>query len=239
MESGIHELTAGYALDALDPDEKRSYEGHLDGCEQCREELSSFWETTAALALATKGPEPSAELRRRILAGARAEPQNVVPFRRRPALPAGVTPLRAVSALAAVAAVAAVALGTWAVSLHGRLGTADDRLATDRGNLSVLSDPTARTVSLAKGSGHLVVASGGRAVMVLDGLDRAPAGKTYEVWVIKGTTPERAGLFAGGGRSVVGVDGAVGNDAVVAVTLERSGGVDAPTTTPLVASQPV
>ena len=29
MEPGIHELTAGYALDALDPEERRAYEEHL------------------------------------------------------------------------------------------------------------------------------------------------------------------------------------------------------------------
>jgi anti-sigma-K factor RskA len=235
MGSGIHELTAGYALDALDPEERRSYEEHLERCERCREELASLWETTAALALATAGPGPSPELRDRILARARSEPQNVVPLRRRTLL----TPVRAVSAVAAVAAVVVVALGAWAVSLHGRLGHANDRLALERGNLSVLSDPTARTVSLARGNGRLVVASGGRAVMVVDGLGRAPAGKTYEVWVINGTTPTRAGLFSGGGRSVVGVDRAVGKDTVVAVTLERAGGADAPTTTPIVASQPV
>ena len=39
-----------------------------------------------------------------------------------------------------------------------------------------------------------------------------------------GTTPKRAGLFRGGGRSVVPVDGTVRKDAVVAVTLERAGG---------------
>jgi anti-sigma-K factor RskA len=235
MESGIHELTAGYALDALEPEERRSYEEHLESCERCREELTSFWETTAALALAATGPEPSPELRGRILAGARAEPQNVVSLRRRTLL----TPVRAMTAVAAVAAVVAVALGAWAVALHGRLGDANDRLALERGNLSVLSDPSARNVSLARGNGRLVVAAGGRAVMVVDGLARAPAGKTYEVWVIEGTTPTRAGLFSGGGRSVVGVDHAVGRDAVVAVTLERAGGADAPTTTPVVASQPV
>jgi anti-sigma-K factor RskA len=235
MESGIHELTAGYALDALEPEERRSYEEHLESCEQCREELSSFWETTAALALAATGPEPSAELRERILAGARAERQNVV------ALPRSrrFTPLRAASAVAAIAAVVAIALGAWAISLHGRLGDANDRLALERGTLSVLSDPSARNVSLSKGSGRLVVASGGRAVMVVDGLGPAPTGKTYEVWVIKGDTPKRAGVFAGGGRSVVGVGQTVGKDAVVAVTLERSGGVDTPTATPLVASEPV
>jgi anti-sigma-K factor RskA len=235
MEPGIHELTAGYALDALDPEERRSYEEHLEGCEQCREELAAFWETTGALALATKGPEPSPELRERILAAVRAEPQNVVLLRRKPLL----TPMRTISSIAAVAAVVAIAFGAWAASLHGRLGHANSRLAAERDTLSVLSDPSARAVSFAKGSGRLVVTPQGRAVMVVDGLAPAPAGKTYEVWVIKGTTPKRAGVFGGGGRSVVGVDGSVGQDAVVAVTLERAGGVDAPTGTPLVASEPV
>ena len=72
----------------------------------------------------------------------------------------------------------------------------------------------------------------------MDGLAKAPSGKTYEIWIIEGTKPTRAGLFPGGDRSVIAVQGTVGKDAVVAVTLERSGGVDAPTTTPVAASQP-
>ncbi len=235
MEAGIHELTAGYALDALDPEERQAFEEHLEGCERCREELSAFWTVTSSLALAARGPEPRGELRDRILSAARAEPQNVLPFRRRVALP----PTRVVSAIAAVAAIVAIALGAWAVSLHGRLGDANDRVAAEQSSLAIVSDPAARTVALAKGQGQLVVAPGGRAVMVLDGLAAAPSGKTYEVWVITGTTPKRAGLFRGGNRSIVPVDGTVGTHAVVAVTLERSGGVDAPTTTPVVASQPV
>ena len=43
METGIHELTAGYALDALDADERWAYETHLAECKRCREELTSFW----------------------------------------------------------------------------------------------------------------------------------------------------------------------------------------------------
>ena len=63
--------------------------------------------------------------------------------------------MRAVTAVAAVAAVVAIALGAWAVSLHSRLGDANDRLAAERSSLSVVSDPAARTVSLAKGDGRL------------------------------------------------------------------------------------
>ena len=62
METGIHELTAGYALDALDQDERSAYEAHLSGCEQCQQELASFWTTTEALAVAASGPEPSPAL---------------------------------------------------------------------------------------------------------------------------------------------------------------------------------
>jgi anti-sigma factor RsiW len=235
MESGIHDLIAGYALDALDPEERRDYEEHLSACDRCREELSSFWEVTASLALAATGPEPSPELRERILASARAEPQNVVPFRGRPAF----TRVRIVSAIASVAAVIAIGLGVWSISLHGRLGDANTQLAAEQSSLSIVSNPAARTVPLSKGDGQLVVAPDGRAVMIVDGLAAAPSGKAYEVWVINGTTPTRAGLFHGGDRSVVAVNGTVRKDAVVAVTLERSAGVDAPTTTPLVASQPV
>jgi len=234
MEAGIHELTAGYALDALDADERRAYEEHLEGCERCRAELASLWETTEALAVAASGPEPSPELRERIVAAARAEPQTVVPLeRRRPRA------VHALGAVAAAAAVAAIALGAWAVSLDDRLDSANRRLAAQRATLAVVSDPAARTVSLAKGDGRLVVAPDGRAVIVLEGLAPAPAGKTYELWVIRGTIPEPAGLFAGGARSVVPVGRPVGRDAVVAVTLERAGGADAPTTAPLAASRPV
>ena len=36
------------------------------------------------------------------------------------------------------------------------------------------------------------------AVLVLSSIQAAPAGKTYEVWVLDGETPVRAGLFPGG-----------------------------------------
>ena len=110
MEAGIHELTAGYALDALDQDERSAYEAHLTHCEQCQQELASFWTTTDALAVAASGPEPSPALRERILADIRAEPlQNVVPFepRRRRVAPV----LGAVAAVAAVVALGDRALG--------------------------------------------------------------------------------------------------------------------------------
>ena len=77
------------------------------------------------------------------------------------------------------------------------------------------------------------------ASLQVDGLAAAPRGKTYEAWIIPagGSAPRPAGLFAGGGPSVVQLRGSLPARAVVAVTLERAGGVRAPTTAPILAAQ--
>lgn len=239
MEAGIHQLTAGYALDALDPEERREYEAHLETCAHCREELASFWETTGALAVAASGPEPSPELRKRILAEVRAEPpQVVVPFetRRRRAVPV-------LAAAAAIAAVVALGVGIWASDLSSRLDDTRAALHRERAAAAVLVDPDARSVPLQAGDGRLVVNEEGDAVLVLHGLDPAPAGKTYEMWIVPGgdlASANRAGLFSGrDGSELERLDGTVRAGDVVAVTIEEAGGVDTPTTAPIVASAPV
>ena len=67
-----HDLTAAYALDALDPDEAEAYERHLSQCEECREQLAELNETATALAFTTVAPAPPARLRASILDAAAA-----------------------------------------------------------------------------------------------------------------------------------------------------------------------
>jgi anti-sigma factor RsiW len=232
----IHDLTAGYALDALDPPEREAYEAHLAGCERCQEELASFSEVTGALAVAAGGPAPSPALRERVLQAAREDGAQVVSLearRRSRALPV-------VATVAAVAAVVALALGLWATSLSDELD--DTRAALDRQEqaAAVLADPDARTVALASGSGRLVVDPDGAAVLVVDGLEPAPSDRTYQAWIVDSGTPVSAGVFpAGGDATVVPLEGDLPDGAVVAVTVEQAGGAEAPTTQPVVASQPV
>lgn len=226
----LHELTAGYALDALDADERERYEAHLATCERCRAELQGFWQVSGALATAAGGPAPPPALRERILQQARAERPNVVPLRRRVAVPV-------LSSAAAVAAVAALALGWWATSLSSELDELRGQAGSERRAIAVLSDPASRAVPLSGADGRLVVSTTGNAALVLSGLDHAPAGKTYEIWVIEAGTPKPAGLFEGAPtRTVLPLTRPVPEDAVVAVTLEPAGGVDAPTGTPLFTS---
>jgi len=235
MDAEAHELIAGYALDALEPADRARAKELLERSEEAREELRTLTETTAAMATAVSGPAPPPELRERILQSARDDRQTVVPLesRRRPRL----VPVLGVAA--AVAAVVAVALGIWGFSVSSDLDESRAALAQARAAATVLASPDARAVGLEQGNGSLVV-SGSEAVLVLNDIEGAPQGKTWEVWVLDGETPVRAGLFAGGqARDVVPVEEGVGPGAKVLVTLEPSGGVDAPTTSPVVTSNPV
>jgi anti-sigma-K factor RskA len=213
----LHDLTAGYALDALDPDERARYEEHLASCERCRDELQGFWQVAGALGRAAGGPTPPASLRERILEQAGDERPNVVPLRRRITAPV-------LASAAAVAAVVAVALGIWSLGLSRDLDDANSVLA-------VLSDPNARVHESADGEANLVVTPTGRAALVVRMLAPAPAGKDYEIWVFEDGVPQRAGLFERPGVTMLSRKVAPGQ--TVAVTLEPDGGVDAPTSDPL------
>lgn len=195
-----HDLTVGYALDALSPEEAEAYEWHLSQCEECREQLAELNETAAALAFGTVAPAPPERLRGSILDAAAAERSNVVPLLRRRWVTRGLA--------VAAAAVACIAVG---------LGVA----------LSQSSTPSTVTASLVLGPNRT-------ATLHVSGLSPAPSGKTYEAWVIPaGRAPRPSGLFPGGTDTTTHLPGTVPQNATVAVTVERAGGVDKPTTTPI------
>ena len=159
------------------------------------------------------------ELKERILAEAAAERPNVVSLPQRRSWTA---PL---AAAAAIAAAVAIGVGVYAATRPA----STDPLA------SVLAQPGAKLVPMGD-RGALAVAPDGTAAIALT-VPRAPAGKTYEAWVIRDGAAQRAGLFSG--ATVLRIDRPVKPGSVVAVTLERAGGVDAPTSKPLAATKEV
>lgn len=234
MDTGIHELTAGYALDALDPAERDEFERHLADCDQCQSELASFWEVTSALAVAADGPAPSPGLRDRIVAEALAEKQTVVPLdsRRR------FSPVLA--SVTAIAAAVAIGLGVYSISLNGRLDTSRQALSVQQSATAILADPTASKVALESGAGRVVVNDNGAAVLVLDDLAAAPAGKTYQAWIVEGDKQVSVGTFdTTDKRAVVPIRQTVPSGAVIGVTVEKAGGAASPTLPMLAASRPV
>jgi hypothetical protein len=216
-----HELSAAYALDALDAGELEAYETHLAGCDRCRDDVASFRATASALAYDVDLPPLPESLEHRIIAAARAERPNVVPLRQRVAIPA--------AALSAVAAVAAIAIGIWAIHLSNSLDHQRQIRKDQKSVIDVLSD-CARTPTQGS-SGAICVAPTEKAVLIADSLPAASPDKAYEAWVITGKRVQPAGLFRGGaGRKYVLLTKPVRAPAKVAVTLEKRGGVSAPTT---------
>lgn len=198
-----HDLTAAYALDALDPDEAEAYERHLSQCGQCREQLAELSESAAALAFAAVAPAPPARLRTSILDAAAEERSNVVPFLRRRWVARG---------LAVAAAVVACVVVGLVVSLS-------QSTRTNYASMSVSRDAFGKTT------------------IHVTGLPAAPRGKTYEAWVIPaGRPPRPAALFPGGASTTAHLPGTVPRHAVVAVTVERAGGVDKPTQKPILST---
>jgi len=191
----LHELAAGYALDALDADDRDAFEQHLPKCERCRIELAGLSQAVGTLAFAAEGQAPPQALRERILVAARAEPPTVVALHtRRTRLYTG--------AAVAAAACAALAIGLWA---------------------GLSSNGPSRQLALE-------LSPSGRATVAVSGLDRAPAGKIYELWVIEaGKPPAPAGLFKGGGTVHTALSLPVRPGSSVAVTLEQAPGAKTPT----------
>jgi anti-sigma factor RsiW len=219
MASDPHANVAPYALDALDEHDEHEFEEHLASCERCREDLAGLREAAAGLAYGAAGPAPPPELKLQILDRARAERPNVIPLpqRRRWAAP--------VAAAAALAAAFALGIGVWATT----------RPASGDAFSTVLAKPGAKLMPM-DGKGALAVAPDGSAAVALT-LPSAPSGKTYEAWVMHNGTAEPAGLFSR--SAVVKIDRPVKRGSVVAVTLERAGGVDQPTGSPLAATEAV
>jgi hypothetical protein len=215
-----HELSAAYALDALEGDELSAYETHLAGCESCREDVESFRATAATLAYDVDLPPLPETLEHRILDAARSERPNVVPLPRRWAIPA--------AAVGVAAAAAAIVLGIWASHLSSSLDRQKAQRKSQAALIAILSD--CKAVPTQGANGRLCVSPTRKAVLAVDGLDPAGPGKTYEAWVIAGKQVEPAGLFqAGPGRKYLRLTKPVPARATVGVTLERAGGSRTPT----------
>jgi hypothetical protein len=151
---------------------------------------------------------------------------------------------RARAAALVAAAGAAVAAGAAAWAIWGTSSDGDSKAtapsASGESVLAAVSKPGAKRLPVSGSAGKLILVVGrdGKAALIVSGFGRAPQGKQFEAWVIVGKSAKRAGLFAGGpGSVVVPLSESVPKGATVAITLERTGGVDAPTGKPVFAAK--
>ncbi len=205
----LRELLPGYALGAVEPDERRAVEGHLEtGCAACAAELRAWGDQVAGLAAALEPVVPAATTRARVLRAARPRRGGRRLWSALAAsllLVAGLAGLARLRALGAEVARLEAARGEY----RERLASAQNELARTRAELGrlrlaarIAGSPGGRAVALAgleaaprASARALVDPATGRAVMFASGLAPAPAGRTYQLWAIVDGQPASAGVF--------------------------------------------
>jgi anti-sigma factor RsiW len=226
---------AAYALGALEDSEAEAFRRHLETCTVCQEELRSFREVVDELPLSAPRHAAPAAVRRKVMREVRADARA----RRH----AGATDTSARRGGGAAPGLPRTRRAGWLVSRPGlALGVA--LLVAVGVAVAVISgsssSPRARVISarvVGPGTAQLHV-SAGRASLVVRRFAQPPAGKIYEIWLVRGThAPVPANqLFSvsSAGNAVVPVPGDIKGVSTVLVTPERMGGSPHPTHAPVI-----
>jgi hypothetical protein len=239
----LREVYELYALGVLASDERIEIDEHLArGCPECGDGVRRAIEMNAIFLTLPEQVKPPKRLRRRVLASIGAEPK-----------PRGWT-----LGWAIATACLALALAAMDVKMGGDLRTGNARLDQARRDLQrsesqlskmreimqFLTEP--HTVQAAFGGSQplpprgMVFVNANRGVLLIaSNLPPAPAGKTYEMWVVpKGGAPRPAGLFQSDpqGNAIHLLAGPVdtAHTAAIAVSVEPDSGSSAPSTTPII-----
>jgi anti-sigma-K factor RskA len=253
----LREQAELYVLGALPPAERTTFETHLATCVDCRARVQSLSPVLAALAHVPPQHDPPPALRDRVLRTVTGSNSGVVaPTSHRERTNARLPWLAAAASL-----LLAAGLGLYAVSLRARIGAleqllqqasgraavaeqqiADLRRTTDdaRTQLAVLEAPDLQRINLAgqaaapKASARAFWSRSRGLVFTASDLPAAPAGKTYQLWVLtKAPAPISAGLFKpdpqGRVAAVFDTPLDLPQPIGMAVTIEPDGGVPAPT----------
>lgn len=229
-----------YALGSLDEPERTEMRAHLDrGCQDCVAGVRDAREWVFALGVSVEGPAPPRNLRSRVLAAAAP-----APHKRWNWFPAWIG--AAATALIAAGFIVYEARSFQAneAAMQTEIQSSTREAAALRQAFELIQAPETREVTFGQGQpapprGRVFVNSSG-VLLVASRLPAPPPGRTYEMWIIRGGKPAPAGLFASDTQGDAfhlyrTASPALAGD-VVAVTLEVAGGVNAPTSTPIIAA---
>jgi anti-sigma-K factor RskA len=128
---GITELGGAYALGALEPEEVRELEEHVETCPPCRAQLEADMAVAAALAFAPASVEPPGRLKAGLMAAARGQSGDGMAAADPAAHPAALrrpwwrrlfpSPTRVALGAASLASLAFVVALSWALTLQSQL----------------------------------------------------------------------------------------------------------------------
>ena len=233
------ELVSGYALGALEDDDRRALEEHLaTGCVSCRSALREAQDVADQLAGAVTPVAPPPELKTRLLARIRNEDSE--PFERRPSTV--FWPLAAAAGLVAAIGVTFYARSLYEDAERERQARIEleSRLAEVQTSVSAMTGPSTRVVSLSgtDASSNAIAQAfldpeTGQLLLYVHNLPPLGPGQTYQLWVIVSGQPASAGIFGtqpdGSARHTDALPTTVEGNVTLAITVEPEGGVPQPT----------
>lgn len=258
VDHELHTLAGPYVMDAVTPEERSSFAGHLADCPQCRDDVREMREATARLGMAAVvRPRPElkeqtirAALRTSQLApvvdGASPPGHHGRVQRRRWAgrdrsvfASARTVRLSGKLALAGAALVAAAAMGFGLVA-NNVMEQLHHTQRQDHMIAAVLNarDAVMLTARITTGGTATVVMSHHehRLVFTAHGLQPLPSGRGYELWLMGPAGDRPVGMLRPGARGMTEptvVSGLKQGDAI-GVTVESAGGSPLPSSTVVV-----
>ena len=219
----LREQAPFYALGNLSDAERSAFETHLNGCAQCKADVTAFLAVCGALAQTVEQHDPPAALRRRILGAARRAPE--APYR--------------LSALAPWFAAAAMLVVTAPVAVQGYAYDALRAAADAQTPLAILTAPDLQRIDLAgqpaapRASARAFWSRSRGLVLTGANLPSLPPGRVYQLWFVTAQAPVSAGLLkpdeTGRLTSVLDTPSDIPAPAALAVTIEPEGGSPGPT----------
>lgn len=254
-EREFSELAAGHALHALsDADEQRFAEARAEH-PQWQHLIDADHDIAAELGAALTPVEPPAAVRAALLMQIAGPPREEVtgapvdvaatrPAEGQITRPADATAARGprwsrmlFTLAACLVLIVGAGIGTTVIVSQLQMQRPESVVALEQ--IQSATDAESVTIDLASGGTATAHWSGdlGKAVLVAAGLDAPAAGKTYELWFVRGDVPIAAGLFStDDGKATALLDEPMQPGDAIAVTVEQSGGspTGAPTTDPII-----
>ena len=219
----IKGLLPAYALGAVTQEELRAIRDHIVSCDECMAEADAYGVATEGLALSVEPVAVPSGFADAVL-GKVARPE--------PAARPQPSPWN--RWLAALGAASLLIIGLLTAALIDARTDVERQeevlaqiLYDDRGmKLTGGGDAVARMIPTSDGG-----------LFAATGLEEAPEGRTYQLWVIRDGAPEDAGTFeVADGTVVLEVENSLEDAEGVAVTIEQDGGAAQPTTDPIISS---
>jgi anti-sigma-K factor RskA len=186
------ENLAAYAMGALDPQEVSALEAHLQTCDSCRVDLAEYQRISTGLLSALPPKAPSAALKQGLEKRLQSQWKS-----NRPQMKWSMNRMVATGALVLLLGINIISAFE-IYSLKQEQSELDGQYSSQQSAIAMLAYPSTQTVGFEQGgiSGSLLVDKKRNLLAVFAWhLPPAPAGKTYQVWLIDPQEDRTSGGF--------------------------------------------